>query len=94
MKVQAEVSLYPLRTTMLTESIDRFLDHVRRDGVSVETGAMSSRISGECRDLLNALSGAFEEACRHDDVVLTIKVSNACPLAPDDGPAHQTKAPD
>lgn len=79
MKIQAEVSLYPLRTAALMESIESFLGHLRRRGLSVEIGPMSSRISGECRNMFYALSEALEAVGRESDVVLTVKVSNACP---------------
>ena len=80
MTVQVEVSLYPLRTTDLTESIDRFTEHLRRSGFNVEIGPMSSRVSGECTDIFRVLGEAFEAAARDGDVVLTVKASNACPM--------------
>ena len=79
MKVQAEASLYPLRTASLTEPVDSFVEHLRRAGLNVETGPMSSRISGECKDLFCALGEAFEDAAGGSDAVLAVKVSNACP---------------
>jgi len=79
MKVQAEASLYPLRTATLTEHIDSFVEHLRRVGLNVETGPMSSRINGECGDVFRALGEAFENVARGGDAVLTVKVSNACP---------------
>jgi uncharacterized protein YqgV (UPF0045/DUF77 family) len=82
-KVQAEVSLYPLRTASLTGCIDGFVERLRQGGFNVEIGAMSSRISGRCDGLFRALGGAFEEAARRGDVVLLVKVSNACPVGSD-----------
>jgi len=79
MKVQAEASLYALRTATLTESIDDFVEHLRRAGLNVEIGPMSSRIGGEYKVLFRALGEAFEGAARRGDAVLTVKVSNACP---------------
>ena len=80
MKVQMEISLYPLRMTSLTEPIDRFTERLRRSGFSVEIGPMSSRVSGECADIFCVLGEAFEAAARDGDVVLTVKASNACPV--------------
>ena len=79
MNVQAEVSLYPLRTVTLTASIDCFLEHLRRSGLRVETGPMSSRLAGECGDMFRALGEAFEPAAWQSDVVVMAKVTNACP---------------
>ena len=94
MNVQAEVSLYPLRTVTLMASIECFLEHLRRSGVSVEIGPMSSRLRGECGQMFRALGEAFEAAAREGDVVAAIKVANACPetggMMPDAREAHPT----
>ncbi|MDY7010128.1 MAG: YkoF family thiamine/hydroxymethylpyrimidine-binding protein [Planctomycetota bacterium] len=79
MKVQVEVSLYPLRTATLTGPIDDFVEHLRRAGFEVEIGPMGSRINGECKDIFGALGEAFEDAAGGSDAVLTVKASNACP---------------
>ena len=81
MKIQAEMSLYPLRTLTLAEPIERFVRHLRQSNLEVEMGTMSSRISGECKDLFHALGSAFEDAAHEGEMVLTVKVSNACPLS-------------
>ena len=83
MKIQAEVSLYPLRKTSLEESIGTFVECLRHRGCSVSVGPMSSHLSGECGNVLQALAEAFEEVALDDDVVLTVKVSNACPCEAD-----------
>ncbi len=92
MRVQAEVSLYPLRTATLMDSIDAFVERLRQSGLSVEIGPMSSRIRGESEDLFRALGEAFEGAARRCDVVVTLKVTNACPgtdaAMPDARDAH------
>ena len=79
MNIQAEVSLYPLRKALLLESIGSFVQHLRECGFSVTIGPMSSHINGECGRVFEALAEAFEEAANNGDVVLTMKVSNACP---------------
>jgi len=79
MKLQAEVSLYPLRTKELSKPIDAFCEALVRTGLKVEFGPMSTRISGELRDVFDAIQRAFMEAAECHQVVLTVKVSNACP---------------
>jgi len=79
MKVQAEVSLYPLRTMTLTESIDRFVRRLRERGLEVQMGPISSSDSGECRAVFDGLSAAFEDSARRGDVAAIIKGGNACP---------------
>lgn len=81
MNIQAEISLYPLRTPSLTELIESFIRHLRQRNLEVEMGTMSSRISGECKDLFPALGIAFEEVADEGEIVLIVKVSNACPLS-------------
>lgn len=79
MRAQAEVSLYPLRTAALMDFINPFAGRLRRGGLGVEVGPTSSHVSGECRDMCRALREAFEAAARKSDVVVTVKVTNACP---------------
>ena len=79
MTVQAEVSLYPLRTKDLSEPIGAFIRVLKHSGVEVSPGAMSTRISGEEEDVFAALRQAFTDVARDHEVVLTVKLSNACP---------------
>ena len=79
MKVQAEVSLYPLRTLTLTDAIQHFGNQLCLSGLEVSVGPMSTLVSGECRSIFQTLSKAFEEVAHDSDVILTIKISNACP---------------
>ncbi len=79
MIVQAEVSLYPLRTHSLSEPIGEFLESLSRPGLEVEAGRMSSRLTGESELVFAALTAAFANAAGEHHVVLTVTVSNACP---------------
>ena len=78
MTIDAEISLYPLRNVDLSTPIDLFLARLRESGATVEPGAMSSRVTGECAGLFRALADAFEQRAAVGDVVLVMKVSNAC----------------
>ncbi|MBW1933526.1 MAG: thiamine-binding protein [Deltaproteobacteria bacterium] len=79
MKVQAEVSLYPLRQNDLTEPVQQFVESLKNDNLNVKTGSMSSAISGEESVVFQSLQKAFEQAAQKYEVVLTTKISNACP---------------
>ncbi|MBN1919296.1 MAG: thiamine-binding protein [Verrucomicrobia bacterium] len=79
MRVQAEVSLYPLRTLSLSEAINEFLDRLRRSGLIVKVGLMSTQIEGESGELFAALHEAFDAVAADGNVVLALRVSNACP---------------
>jgi len=79
MDIQAEISLYPLRTHEVDKTIVRFIECVRRPGLTLEIGPMSSRISGEPIAVFDALRDAFTRLAEEQQVVLTVKISNACP---------------
>ena len=79
MKVQAQISLYPLRRSDLAEPITRFVQQLGRDGLDIEVGPMSTQITGDSKVLFARLGEAFEDAAGRGDMVLLLKVSNACP---------------
>ena len=79
MKIQAEVSLYPLRQKDLTKPIQQFVKSLKNDNLNVKTGSMSSVISGDSKIVFQSLQKAFEQAAQKYEVVLTAKISNACP---------------
>ena len=79
MKVQAEVSLYPLRQNDLTKPIQQFIESLKRDDINIKTGSMSSVILGDSQIVFQGLQKAFEQAAQKYEVVLTVKISNACP---------------
>ena len=79
MKIQAEVSLYPLRQKDLTKPIQQFVKSLKNDNLNVKTGSMSSVISGDSKIVFQGLQKAFEQAAQKYEVVLTAKISNACP---------------
>ena len=80
MKVQAEISVYPLRTQSLSEPVEKFCKVLRDHGLEVKTTAMSTFVSGESRELFKACNEAFEQLVKKYDVVMNMKISNACPL--------------
>jgi len=78
MKVRAEISLYPLKTTELSNPIDEFCRILQAQGLEVQIGPMSSSVYGECKDLFNAFQEAFGQLAEKYQVVMTAKISNAC----------------
>jgi uncharacterized protein YqgV (UPF0045/DUF77 family) len=77
--VRAEISLYPLKTTELSSSVDEFCRILQAQGLEVKIGPMSSSVTGECKDLFKAVKAAFERLAEKYQVVMTAKISNACP---------------
>lgn len=79
MKVQAEISLYPLHCSDLTEPIRQFIDLLETDKLKVEIGPMSTLVTGDCQVVFENLKKAFERLAEEYKVVMTAKISNACP---------------
>jgi len=79
MKVQAEISLYPLRCSDLTEPIRQFIELLETDKLKVETGPMSTLVTGDSQVVFENLKKAFERLAEKYKVVMTAKISNTCP---------------
>jgi len=81
--VQAEVSLYPLRSPNLSEPITKFCETLVKSGLSVEITSMSTSLSGEVDRVFDGLKSAMVEIGQDHEVVLVVKISNACPSGSD-----------
>lgn len=76
MRVQAEVSLYPLRTRKISRHITAFLESLAQRGLEVEFGPMSSRIRGECGEVFAALAEGLEAVCSENHAILVVKATD------------------
>lgn len=81
MYIQAELSLYALRTKDLSTPIDLFSEVFDGQDVRIIPGAMSTIVGGERSVVLQLIQKAFEKVSEQHEVVLTAKISNACPQA-------------
>jgi uncharacterized protein YqgV (UPF0045/DUF77 family) len=79
MKVQAEISLYPLRENELTKPIQQFIRALENNNLNIKTGAISTLVAGEVQVVFESLQQAFEQIAEEYEVVMTAKISNACP---------------
>ena len=79
MKIQAEISLYPLRCSDLTRPIRQFIELLENNKLKVELGPMSTLIAGDSQVVFESLGEAFEQLAKEYEVVMTAKISNACP---------------
>lgn len=77
-QVSCQFSVYPLGVAHLGRGIDAALAAVRRHGLHVEAGGMSSTVTGSSDVVFAALRDAFEAAAT-GGCVLVATVSNACP---------------
>lgn len=79
MKIQAELSIYPLKEAYLAPYIDSLLNTIRRQGLTISTGTMSTIISGERDVVFQAIADGFACVADQCKLVLVVKYSNACP---------------
>ncbi|MBN1664293.1 MAG: hypothetical protein JW943_11895 [Deltaproteobacteria bacterium] len=79
MKIQAELSLYPLKTDLPEKAIRLFIENLSQPGISVVPAEMSTLVAGESEEIFHIVGQCFEKACRTNDIVLVAKFSNACP---------------
>ncbi len=78
--IAAQVSLYPLRQGPLSPAIEEALRIFRSHGLDVQAGAMSTVITGDDQDVFSALQKAFVQVAEQGHVVMTVTLSNACPV--------------
>lgn len=78
--ISAQVSLYPLRQTEIGARIHEVVRILRGHGLTVRIGEMSTLVWGEERLVFAALQTAFHQIAELGDTVMTVTVSNACPL--------------
>lgn len=77
-ELRAELSIYPLRQESLGGPIEAAVQALREEGLEPVVGVMSTAVRGDQSKLFKALERAFQAASASGDVVMTIRVSNAC----------------
>ena len=81
MGVSAQVSFHTLGGADLAGAIDKFVAVLDQHGMAHEVGSMSTVIWGELQDIFTALRDAYEQASEGNATVMTVTISNACPVA-------------
>lgn len=76
----AQVAIYPLRQEHLTPAIDAVQRALRKHGLTIQPGPMATYVVGPTDTILAALQEAFAQASATGHVVMTITLSNACPI--------------
>ena len=82
MNVSAQVSLYPLGQLDLAPAIEAVLSVFAEHDLLYEVGPMSTVVSGDDERLFMALREAFAQATELGGAVMTVTISNACPVDP------------
>jgi uncharacterized protein YqgV (UPF0045/DUF77 family) len=80
MVASAQIAIYPLRQPRLSPAVQAIGDALVSAGLRPEVGPMSTLVTGEVAHLFAALQTAFVRAAAEGPVVLTITLSNACPV--------------
>ncbi len=80
MAVSAQIAIYPLRQQHLSPAVESFNETLRAHGLQVTPGPMSTYVVGDDASVFTALRGAFVRAAETGHVVMTIAISNACPI--------------
>lgn len=79
MRIQAQVSIYPLKSEAVTQPVEEFCRRLRTPDLTVTAGSMSTLIVGESGRVFQTVRRAFQALAAEYDVVMDLKVSNACP---------------
>jgi uncharacterized protein YqgV (UPF0045/DUF77 family) len=77
--ITATVAIYPLQQDGW-EAVDRAIAALRAAGLDLEIRTMQTEVTGETAAVFAALQSAFEAAAALGGVVLTVTVSNTCPV--------------
>jgi uncharacterized protein YqgV (UPF0045/DUF77 family) len=77
----AQISIYALRQQRLGPSVEAMRAALAAQGLSAKVGPMSTIVVGEHIAIFAALSDAFAKAVETGHVVMTVTISNACPVA-------------
>lgn len=80
MIASAQISIYPLRQDRLGPAVEIVRAALAAHGLDARVGPMSTIVVGEEVVIFAALADAFARAGETGEVVMTVTVSNACPI--------------
>jgi uncharacterized protein YqgV (UPF0045/DUF77 family) len=80
MVISAQLSLYPLRQEHLALAIQAAREALLEVGLQPHVGPMSTVVTGEVATVFAGMQEAFVRAAASGDVVMTVTLSNACPM--------------
>jgi uncharacterized protein YqgV (UPF0045/DUF77 family) len=84
MIISAQIAMYPLRQERLTPAVRAVSDALTGHALSPSVGPMSTLVTGELDSVVDALREAFVKAAATGHVVMTVTLSNACPVVEPD----------
>ena len=77
--IQANLAVYPLLQTDF-DGVHRAIEALQNEPVDIEVGTMGTTITGESGRVFAALARAFSAARNTGPTVMTVTVTDACPL--------------
>lgn len=80
MIASAQVSIYALRQSRLGPAVEAVRAAFVGYGLAPQIGPMSTIVTGEDTVIFAALGEAFAKAAEAGHVVMTVTLSNACPI--------------
>lgn len=90
--LMAEVAVYPLREPEVGLFLLQFVSRLRRPGLRVEPGPMSTLLTGEAHQVWAALEQAFSWAAEERQVVLRVTLTAGAPSRSTDDSAEPAPA--
>ncbi len=92
----AQISIYPLRQTSISDAISEALAAFQTSDVEVHPGSLSTVIAGTEDAVFTALREGYRAARARGEVVMVTTLSNACPTpatAHEEGAANARHQP-
>ncbi len=80
MAISAQIAVYPLRQEHLTPAVMAVQQALDDHGLQAEPGPMSTYVVGDDAAVFAALQDAFTRASGTGHVVMTVTISNTCPI--------------
>ena len=80
MFISAQVAIYPFRSAHFTADINRAAEIFKKHSLQVDVGSMSTVISGEDKDVFDALREVFTGIAEKGALVMMTTFSNTCPV--------------
>lgn len=77
--IQATAAIYPLQQDSQT-GVERAIAALQASGLQCEVRSMQTELVGPADEVFVALRNAFEAAAAVGATVMTVTVSNACPV--------------
>ena len=80
METSAQISIYPLKQERLSPAIEEAWRIIEKYDITMQKGLMSTVLTGDRKEVFEAVTEIFEELSKNGMLVLNVTFSNACPV--------------